>query len=151
MKKYAALAMALLVVSIAQIAYSTNANAGGGPVDENEVGVGGFVTGMTPVSTNIVHVDVTCGTITINTTANPYDTNRYYAPFDKNDCPVGASITISASANGYSGSTSGQMAEGGLEIDVPVVTVQNVPEFEPALAAIALVLGGGILYAVRRT
>ncbi|HUA13300.1 MAG TPA: hypothetical protein VL989_02260 [Candidatus Sulfotelmatobacter sp.] len=113
----------------------------------SQTSISGVVTeGGNPVSK--ASVVVTCGTKTKTTKSN--STGTYLVNIQQNFCPTGASINVTATKGGESGSVSGTATEETNKLNVALLNVSLVPEFGLITAASAAMIGGGAFLVVRR-
>jgi hypothetical protein len=73
----------------------------------------------------------------------------YLVQFSKRECPTSAKITVTATANGEQGQTTGKATSESNELNLAILNV-DVPEMGIITAIAALGLGAGATLVIRR-
>ena len=94
-----------------------------------------------------VDVTVQCNGNTLHDKTNKSGT--YLVQFTKKQCPKNATVTVIATYNGITGSSTGKATKETNELNVAIVNVA-LPEVGMVTGVGATLLGGGALYTIRR-
>lgn len=92
-------------------------------------------------------VTVTCGSKTKKDNTN--NGGYYHVKFNQSDCPVGSTVTVTATKKGKSGTTSGTVNGSTLKLNLNISSVQ-VPEMGTYAAMGAVAAAGGSYFFIRR-
>lgn len=109
-------------------------------------------------SNNVVvgaNIQISCNSTTVNTTTDSI--GKYYYYFDTTTCPLGASVSVTATKNDQAGSGSATVQtfintpQAVINIALVNITTNTVPEFTSILAlGTAMTSAGGYLLMRRR-
>ena len=115
--------------------------------DSGETTISGLVTEKgSPVKD--AQVIVVCNKTTENTITNLK--GIYEVVFKENKCPMGSTVSVSASYKGESGDNEKKINCQTNIINIALVNVPQVPEFNAITDTGALIMGGAVFLAVRK-